>query len=93
MVEGLVLAHTKANESLKLKNVILSNLNHELRTPLNGIIGFSKLIQKSSKEPEIQEYVELVLESSYRLNSTLNSLLTLNEIEAVTGIVFRGIKY
>ncbi len=82
LVEGLVLAHTKANESLKLKNVILSNLNHELRTPLNGIIGFSKLIQKSSKEPEIQEYIDLVLESSYRLNSTLNSLLTLNEIEA-----------
>lgn len=82
LVEELMLAHAKSNESLKLKSVILSNLNHELRTPLNGIIGFSKLIQRNSKEPEIQEFVDLVLESAYRLNSTLNSLLTLNEIEA-----------
>ncbi|MFA5511060.1 MAG: PAS domain-containing sensor histidine kinase [Candidatus Kapaibacterium sp.] len=82
LIDELTNAHAKINESLKLKNVILSNLNHELRTPLNGIIGFSKLIQRSLKDDENYDFIELVLESAYRLNNTLDSILTLNEIEA-----------
>jgi PAS domain S-box-containing protein len=82
LLDDLVAANRSINDSLKLKNVILSNLNHELRTPLNGIIGFSRLIQKINNNSEISEYLDLVLESSYRLNNTLNSILSLNEIEA-----------
>jgi PAS domain S-box-containing protein len=81
LIEELIQAHSRINDSLKIKNVILSNLNHELRTPLNGILGFSKLIHKSTDNDVISEYSELVIESANRLSNTLNSLLTLNEIE------------
>ncbi|MBX3043483.1 MAG: PAS domain-containing sensor histidine kinase [Candidatus Kapabacteria bacterium] len=82
LMDELVQAHTKINQSLKVKNVILSNLNHELRTPLNGILGFANLINKNVVTGnEINEYTGLIIESANRLNLTLNSLLTLNEIE------------
>jgi len=82
LIEELTVANETMNDSLRLKNVMMSNLNHELRTPLNGIIGFSNLISQMEISEEIHEYINLVLDSAYRLNSTLNSILTLNEIEA-----------
>ena len=81
LLDELIQTHSKVNDNLKLKNVILSNLNHELRTPLNGILGFSKLIQKNTLRDDIREYSDLIVESANRLSHTLNSLLTLNEIE------------
>lgn len=82
LIEQLMNAHNSVNESLKLKNVILSNINHELRTPLNGIIGFTRLLQKTDQNQENKEFLDYIIESAYRLNTTLSSLLTLNEIEA-----------
>lgn len=81
LMEELIQANYKVTDSLKLKNIILSNLNHELRTPLSGILGFGQLINRISEDQVVVEYSEHILESAQRLNNTLNSLLTLNEIE------------
>jgi len=82
LLQELIDANQKVSESLKLKSVILSNLNHEFRTPLNGIMGFTSLLEKNIHDKENKEYLSMISECSYRLNRTLGAMLTLNEVEA-----------
>ena len=78
----LLISKKKIEEASHLKSVILGNLSHELRTPLNGILGFSHLLKDSNLDDENKEMVELINKSGLRLMNTLNSILTLAEIEA-----------
>ncbi|MGE4568626.1 MAG: PAS domain S-box protein, partial [Bacteroidales bacterium] len=40
MLQELISAKERAEESDKLKTAFLQNLSHEIRTPMNGILGF-----------------------------------------------------
>ncbi|MBN1199854.1 MAG: response regulator [Bacteroidales bacterium] len=78
----LILAKEKAEESDRLKTSILSNISHELRTPLNGILGFSELLLEDLRETEFLSMVENIYLSGRRLMSTLNSIITLSQLQA-----------
>jgi len=80
--QQLILAKEKAEESDRLKSSILSNISHELRTPLNGILGFSELLQEDLKNTEYLPMVENIHLSGKRLMSTLNSIITLSQLQA-----------
>ncbi len=80
--QQLILAKEKAEESDRLKSSILSNISHELRTPLNGILGFSELLQEDLKNTEYLPMVENIYLSGRRLMSTLNSIITLSQLQA-----------
>lgn len=69
-------------EANQVKTIILGNLGHELRTPLNAILGFSQIINDSSEDKDIKDFSSAILNSSRRLERTLNSLLILSELEA-----------
>ncbi|MFZ0453315.1 MAG: PAS domain S-box protein [Ignavibacteriaceae bacterium] len=82
MIEELIIAKEKAEESNRLKSNFLANMSHELRTPLFGIMGFAELLSQETKDPEHHDMSDTILKSGKRLLNSLNSILDLSRIEA-----------
>ena len=83
MLDELIAAKEKAEESDHLKSAFLANISHEIRTPMNGILGFSELL----KEPqlsgeEMAEYIELIQRSGQRMLNLINDLIDISRIDA-----------
>ncbi|MEI7664334.1 MAG: PAS domain S-box protein, partial [Bacteroidota bacterium] len=78
----LIVAKEKAEESDRLKSSILANMSHELRTPLNGILGFAELLKEELAQSEYESMIDNIYDSGRRLMSTLNSIITLSQLEA-----------
>ncbi len=82
MIEDLVIAKERAEESDQLKTAFLQNLSHEIRTPLNGIIGFADLIN----DPDItaedrRSFTSVIIERGWQLTSIINDILTISALE------------
>lgn len=76
MMEELIAAKEKAEQSDKLKTAFINNISHELRTPLNGILGFGRLLT----EPELNadermDYCIRLEKSSHRLMNTVSDYM------------------
>ena len=80
--QGLREAKEHAEEVSALKSSILANMSHEVRTPLTGIIGFADLLSVMDLGPEAQDFVVSIRRSGLRLLETLNSVLSLSQLEA-----------
>jgi PAS domain S-box-containing protein len=83
LVNDLVSAKDKAEESDRLKSAFLANISHEIRTPMNGILGFTSLL----KEPdltmdEMHEYSNIIERSGNRMLRTINDLIDISKIES-----------
>ncbi|MDV7187411.1 ABC transporter substrate binding protein [Lutibacter sp. TH_r2] len=86
IIEDLVVAKEKAQESTQLKSAFLANMSHEIRTPMNGILGFAGLL----KEPYLtdkkqQKYIQIIEKSGARMLNIINNIVSISKIEA--GIV------
>ena len=85
MIEDLLLAKLKAEESDRLKSAFLANMSHEIRTPMNGIIGFTNLLKEQSLRGEDRKkYINIIKKSSERMLSTINDLIEISKIESGT---------
>lgn len=78
----LLSAKQKAEESDKLKTIILANMQHEFRTPLIGIQGFAQILMEDAVDTEQSEMLKNILVSGNRLLNTLNSVLALSKFES-----------
>ncbi len=78
----LDLARREAIQASKIKSEFLANTSHEIRTPLNSIIGFSKLLLKTTLNPQQQDYLSNIRKSSEGLLTLINDVLDLSKIEA-----------
>lgn len=78
----LTIAKERAEYATKAKSEFLSSMSHEIRTPLNAISGLSDLIERDSKEPEIQEYAAIVKDSVIHLLTIINEILDFSKIES-----------
>ncbi|MGD0755982.1 MAG: PAS domain S-box protein [Bacteroidales bacterium] len=83
IIEELIRAKEKAEESDKLKTAFLHNISHEIRTPMNAIVGFSALLG----EPDIDDlarksYIEVIMQSSNHLLSIITDIVDISNIEA-----------
>lgn len=78
----LDMARREALEASRIKSEFLANMSHEIRTPLNGIIGFTKLLEKSNLDRKQEDYVNTIYSSSESLLTIINDVLDFAKIEA-----------
>jgi PAS domain S-box-containing protein len=85
MLEELVAAKEKAQESDKLKTAFLNNISHEIRTPLNGILGFGEFLTEPNLPTETKkEMLAIVQQSSNRLINTVTDYVDMARIVSKT---------
>jgi PAS domain S-box-containing protein len=83
MIEDVMKAKEKAEESDRLKSAFLANMSHEIRTPMNGILGFTDLLKDPETEPESRNlYLDIIEKSGRRLLNLINDLIDISKIEA-----------
>jgi len=82
MLEEIVVAKEKAEESDRLKSAFLANMSHEIRTPMNSILGFINLLKSADITDYTRaEYISVIEKSGQRMLNTLNSLINISKIE------------
>ena len=60
------------------KQVFLENISHEIRTPITTIMGYLMLLKENTLNPKkSSQYVNLALNNSQQMITSLNSYLTL----------------
>lgn len=83
LLDELVNAKQKAEESDRLKTSFLANMSHEIRTPLNSILGFTGILEEAddlSKE-ERTEYQNIIRKSSDSLLQIINDIIDISSLE------------
>ncbi len=83
IMNQLIEARRRAEESDKLKSAFLANFSHEIRTPLNAMMGFINIMTSiSTSEKEREEMVHLIEANSKRLLRIINDTIDLSRIES-----------
>ncbi|WP_319482869.1 PAS domain S-box protein [uncultured Draconibacterium sp.] len=87
LMQDLVDAKEKAEESERLKSAFLANVSHEIRTPLNGIVGFSNILaqEENINAANKREFADIINQSSSGLLKIIDDILDLSRLE--TGLV------
>ncbi|NQV38791.1 MAG: response regulator [Candidatus Marinimicrobia bacterium] len=83
----LEVALEKAQEGERMKSLFMANMSHEIRTPLNAIMGFTNLIEMSTRNLVSEEekgFFDIVKKSGTRLLHTVHEILDISQIEAGT---------
>ena len=78
----LDMARREAQQANQVKTEFLANMSHEIRTPLNGIIGFARLLSRSTLTKKQDDYVATIMSSSQVLLTIINDVLDFCKIEA-----------
>jgi PAS domain S-box-containing protein len=80
------LKHAKliAEESVSMKEKFMANLGHEMRTPLNGVLGMSRLLQKTQLSQTQKKYINVLNSTAENLLVIINDLLDIAKIESGT---------
>lgn len=78
----LDLAHRSALQANAVKSEFLANMSHEIRTPLNGIIGFCRLLGRSTLDNRQQEWLQHVHRACDNLLMLVNDVLDFSKLEA-----------
>jgi len=83
LMQDLVDAKEKAEESERLKSAFLANVSHEIRTPLNGIVGFSNILSQEENISPVnkREFADIINQSSSGLLKIIDDILDLSRLE------------
>jgi len=83
MLQELILAKDKAEESDRLKTSFLANMSHEIRTPLNSILGFTSFITSDDTltNQEKNEFADIINKSADGLLQIINDIIDISSLE------------
>jgi len=75
-------AKEKAEESERLRNILLTNISHEIRTPMNSIIGFSELLNIGNLAfDKRRDYVRTIRNQGLQLLKMIDDVVELTKLE------------
>ena len=80
--QALEEARKDAEQANRSKNVFLASMSHEIRTPMNAIIGMSEVLERTSLEPDQENYVSIMSTSAQALLSLINDIMDFSKVEA-----------
>lgn len=63
------------------QELFVSSLSHEIRTPLTSIIGYAQMLQWEQLDETAAEYIDYILEESFRLKNLSDDVLRLIQSE------------
>ncbi|HNY31396.1 MAG TPA: ATP-binding protein [Fibrobacteria bacterium] len=75
-------AKLRAEEANRLQARFLANVSHEICTPLNAILGMGEMLSDTPLEPQQQELLRTIRQSSQGLLTVINDILDLSRMEA-----------
>jgi PAS domain S-box-containing protein len=82
LINELIKAKERAEESDMLKSAFLANLSHEIRTPMNAILGFTDLLRESDLSGDQKDsFVSIIHKSGQQLLSIINDIIEISRIE------------
>ena len=73
----------EAEESSRLKDSLLLNINHEFRTPLHSILGISEMLGEEASDATQKLMLKRITNSGRRLLNTLVSIIELSRLESL----------
>jgi PAS domain S-box-containing protein len=83
MLNDLIEAKEKAEESDRLKTAFLHNISHEIRTPMNAIVGFSGFLNDPDLPNEKRKvFTDVIVQSSEQLLSIITDIISIATVEA-----------
>lgn len=90
-LQGMVVVLHDITSLKKLENLrreFVANVSHELKTPITSIKGFAETLIDGAKEDEhlLDEFLNIILKESNRIESLVEDLLDLSHIEQQTEI-------
>jgi len=74
-------AKFELEEAVKAKSDFLAKMSHEIRTPLNAVIGFTRLVEKSSNKREQEEYTRTIKHAGSQLLTVIDDILSFSKLE------------
>ena len=89
-INSLKEANTKLEQDIKLKERInrlreefISDVSHELKTPISIISGYSEALKlEGLSQDDINEYADIIIDESKRMNKLVRDLLKFTQIES-----------
>lgn len=83
MLDDLIKAKEKAEETDQLKTAFLNNISHEIRTPFNGMLGFLQMLEHEDlTSSERIDYINIFNSNAHRFMNTINNIVEISQIQA-----------
>jgi len=90
MIDDLIEAKVKAEQSNLLKDSFIANISHEIRTPLNGILGLTAILKEEYAgyiKPDDNFLFDGIDSASNRIIRTIDMILNYSRLRSNTFIL------
>ena len=79
--QALASERDRADADAQGRSELMARVSHEIRTPLDGIIGYTRLLERTALDPQQRGYVSTIRNSGATLLTQVNDLLDFAQAE------------